>query len=326
MAGIPSSRPLGGTEDAVKLVRPLLGWSRAELLAVLDARGQSYRTDETNRNLEIPRNRVRHEVLPLLEEHVHPGVRSSLGHLAEQAAGLQGDLESLGARALAAARLAAAGEGVFLSLEELRSWPRSVRREVYAAAARELAPGTEGFFSRRQFESAEDVLDPDDSLAAADLGGGLRVELAGGSLRFSPAAGQGAPPLVSCGDVSLQIDGDPVDWGGWSLSARREPWRGPGEDTLEEWVDESSLAGRLLVRGRLPGDRVWPLGAPGSKKLKEFLRESGVPAGGRDGIPLVVSAGEIVWVVGQRLCQPFSVSPGGASAVRLHARRLEDAS
>ena len=326
LAGIPSSRPLGGTEDAVKLVRPLLGWSRAELLAVLDARGQSYRTDETNRNLEIPRNRVRHEVLPLLEEHVHPGVRSSLGHLAEQAAGLQGDLESLGARALAAARLAAAGEGVFLSLEELRSWPRSVRREVYAAAARELAPGTEGFFSRRQFESAEDVLDPDDSLAAADLGGGLRVELAGGSLRFSPAAGQGAPPLVSCGDVSLQIDGDPVDWGGWSLSARREPWRGPGEDMLEEWVDESSLAGRLLVRGRLPGDRVWPLGAPGSKKLKEFLRESGVPAGGRDGIPLVVSAGEIVWVVGQRLCQPFSVSPGGASAVRLHARRLEDAS
>ena len=80
------------------------------------------------------------------------------------------------------------------------------------------------------------------------------------------------------------------------------------------------------MRGRLPGDRVWPLGAPGSKKLKEFLRESGVPAGGRDEIPLVVSAGEIVWVVGQRLCQPFSVSPGGASAVRLHARRLEDAS
>lgn len=326
LAGIPASRPLGGTEDAVKLVRPLLDWSRSELLAVLEAREQPYRTDETNRSLEIPRNRVRHEVLPLLEEHVHPGVRSSLGHLAEQAAGLQGDLESLGARALAAARLAAAGEGVFLSLEELRGWPRSVRREVYAAAARELASGTEGFFSRRQFESAEDVLDPDDSLAAADLGGGLRVELAGGSLHFSRAAGESAPPLVSCGDISLQIDGDPVAWGGWSLSARREPWRGPGEDTLEEWVDESSLDGHLLVRGRLPGDRVWPLGAPGSKKLKEFLRERGVPAGGRDGIPLVVSAGEIVWVVGQRLCQPFSIAPGGASAVRLHASRLEDAS
>ena len=327
LAGIPASRPLGVEAGGARLIRPLLGWSRAELVQLLDDRGQSYRTDETNSSLEIPRNRVRHEVLPLLEEHVHPGVRSSLGHLAEQAAGLQGDLESLGARALATARLpATAGEGLSLSLGELAGWPRSVRREVYAAVARELAPAAAGFFARRQLESVEDVLDPEDTLAAADLGGGLRVERLEDSLRFSLAAGEGSLPRVSPEDVLLQIDGDPVAWGAWSLSARRESWRGPADDSLEEWVAESSLDGGLLVRGRLPGDRVWPLGAPGSKKLKEFLRESGVAPAGRDGIPLVVSGDEIVWVVGQRLCQPFSVSSGGAPAVRLHARRLEEVS
>ena len=101
---------------------------------------------------------------------------------------------------------------------------------------------------------------------------------------------------------------------------------GPGGDSCEEWIDEATLGDGLLVRGRRPGDRVWPLGAPGSKKLKEFMRESGVPSGGRDGVPLVVSGDKIVWVVGQRLCQPFSVPAGGAPAVRLRACRLEEAS
>ncbi|MEE3180649.1 MAG: tRNA lysidine(34) synthetase TilS [Planctomycetota bacterium] len=130
-----------------------------------------------------------------------------------------------------------------------------------------------------------------------------------------------APPAE---EVLLQVDGEPVTWGGWSLSARREAWGGPCSDPLEEWVDEYSIGDGLLVRGRLPGDRVWPLGAPGSKKLKEFLRESGVSSPGRDGVPLVVSGEKIVWVVGQRLCQPFSISSAESRAVRLQAERIEE--
>ena len=328
LAGIPASRPLDGEEASPRLVRPLLGWSRAELLDYLESRGRSFRIDRTNDSLEIPRNRVRHEVLPLLEEHVHPGVRSSLSHLAGQAAELQGDLEALGRRALAASRLvdSAAGE-ISLSREALLCWPPSVRREVYAAVARELRPGAGGFFTRRELESVEDVLDPGDAIARADLGGGLRVGRVRERLEFGlgDAAG-GLREEVPRQEVLLQVDGEPAVWGGWSLSARREPWRGPGGDSVEEWIDEASLGEGLLVRGRLPGDRVWPLGAPGSKKLKEFMRESGVPSGGRDGVPLVVSGDKIVWVVGQRLCQPFSVPAGGAPAVRLRACRLEEAS
>ncbi len=323
LAGIPPVRTLENTGGRTRLVRPLLGWSRAELLDYLASCEQGFRTDQTNTSLDIPRNRVRHEVLPLLEEHVHPGVRSSLSHLAGQAADLQEDLESLAGGALHAARLADERAGrISLTCVELSAWPPGVRREVYAAVARELGPA-EGFFTRRQFDSIEGVLGSLQGRAGADLGGGLRVERAGEHIEFSlaPLDEPQAPPVE---DVLLQVDGEPVTWGGWSLSARREAWGGPCSDPFEEWVDEYSIGDGLLVRGRLPGDRVWPLGAPGSKKLKEFLRESGVSSPGRDGIPLVVSGEKIVWVVGQRLCQPFSISSAESRAVRLQAQRIEE--
>ena len=323
LAGIPPVRTLENTGGRTRLVRPLLGWSRAELLEYLAACGQGFRTDQTNSSLDIPRNRVRHEVLPLLEDHVHPGVRSSLSHLAGQAAGLQADLESLAGLALKAARLAGEEAGrISLACGELSGWPAGVRREVYRAVAGELGTG-EGFFPRRQFDSIEAVLVSLQGGSGADLGGGLRVERSGEHLRFSLAATE-EPQVPPAGDVLLQVDGEPVTWGGWSLSARREAWGGPSGDPLEEWVDEYSIGDGLLVRGRLPGDRVWPLGAPGSKKLKEFLRESGVSSPVRDGIPLVVSGEKIVWVVGQRLCQPFSISSAEARAVRLQAMRIEE--
>lgn len=325
LAGIPPVRPLDRSASAAKLVRPLLGWSRAELLDYLDSRAQAFRTDQSNSSLDIPRNRIRHEVLPLLQEHVHPGVRSSLSHLGEQAAGLQEDLENLAGRALAAARLADADTGgISLVPDELSGWPPGVRREVYAAVVRELGFAT-GFFNRRQFDSIEAVLGSRDGRGAADLGGGLRVVRVGGRIEFSlTIADENVPETAGGAEVLLQVDGEPVTWGGWSLSAQRGSWRGPCSDPFEEWIDEYSIGAGLLVRGRLPGDRVWPLGAPGSKKLKEFLRENGIPSPRRDGIPLVVSGENIVWVVGQRLCQPFSISSAEASAVRLVAHRIEE--
>ncbi|MFH0938167.1 MAG: tRNA lysidine(34) synthetase TilS [Planctomycetota bacterium] len=67
------------------VVRPLLGCARAEVLAYLRSKRQRYCTDETNLDVRIPRNALRHLVLPLLEKKVHPGARAALWRLAEEA-------------------------------------------------------------------------------------------------------------------------------------------------------------------------------------------------------------------------------------------------
>lgn len=85
LAGIPRTRQL---TEAATLIRPLLDVTRGEVLDYLELLGKSYREDSTNRRLDLTRNRIRHELLPLLERDYSPHVRAALlrlGRIADEA-------------------------------------------------------------------------------------------------------------------------------------------------------------------------------------------------------------------------------------------------
>lgn len=83
MAGIPRTRRL---TETTTLIRPFLDATRAEVVSYLRELGQPYREDSTNSLVEFTRNRIRHELLPLLARDYHPGVRPSILKLAKIAA------------------------------------------------------------------------------------------------------------------------------------------------------------------------------------------------------------------------------------------------
>jgi len=91
LAGIPKSRPLS---ESVTLIRPLLGLWRADVVAYLTTIGQEYRSDSSNRDMLFTRNRIRHELLPLLQRAFNEEVDTALVRLATQAAEVQQLLES----------------------------------------------------------------------------------------------------------------------------------------------------------------------------------------------------------------------------------------
>jgi tRNA(Ile)-lysidine synthetase-like protein len=72
-------------------------------------------------------------------------------------------------------------------------------------------------------------------------------------------------------------------------------------------------AGRLTVRNRRPGDRLRPLGAAGSRRLKDVLIDRGIPRRWRDRLPLLCWAGEIAWVPGVTIEHRFRLA--GQSSV-----------
>ena len=87
-------------------------------------------------------------------------------------------------------------------------------------------------------------------------------------------------------------------------------------------VDAAGLTSHLLVRYRRNGDRLHPLGAPGSKKVQDVLVDRKVPRDDRDTLPIVTtSKGDIVWVAGQVLADGFRVTPLTTSVVVLTLRR-----
>ena len=92
--GLGGMRPRRG-----RIVRPLLGVSRAEVRAHLRARGLGWREDPTNTDLKRVRNRIRHELMPYLEARFNPALREGLartaGLLADEAAHLRAEADAL---------------------------------------------------------------------------------------------------------------------------------------------------------------------------------------------------------------------------------------
>src|SRR5262249_54909010 len=84
--GLRGIAPIRALAGEVRVVRPLLSATRQDVLDYLAGLGQDYRTDESNADRRFTRNRIRHELLPLLARAYNPRVREVLCRLASQAA------------------------------------------------------------------------------------------------------------------------------------------------------------------------------------------------------------------------------------------------
>jgi tRNA(Ile)-lysidine synthase len=172
LRGIAARRDLGA---GVAVVRPLLAATRDEVMAYLAPLGQTYRQDSSNRDEALTRNRIRHQLLPLLAGF-NPQIVASLGRLAEQAEAVYGAEEEQARALLAAAELPRAGALVVLDGERLAAAPRPRLREALRLLwQREGWPvGAMGFDAWERAAAA--ALG---EATAADLPGGVRVRRRG---------------------------------------------------------------------------------------------------------------------------------------------------
>jgi tRNA(Ile)-lysidine synthase len=326
LAGIPRERRLLAGEPRTRIIRPLLEWTRKEILEYLRLGGQAHRIDASNADLSIPRNRIRNEVIPILERHVHPAASRSLASLGRAAAALARDVEVLGRRCFRAARWNVPGSGVFLEIEALGPWPRSVLDEVFRLAAARAARGAARTAEVRLPRTALDVLArwvaraPRAARHSVGGAGGERLVLEARygliRVRVARAAERAAPADLS---PAALAPGGRARWRGWTFEVEEEG--GEVSGSIVERFDAASLlsAGPLRIRGRRDGDRFHPLGAPGSKALKEFFRERRVWPSDRGGVPLLLAGDTIAWVVGHRIADPFRVRAGTVRVIAVRA-------
>ncbi len=148
--------------------------------------------------------------------------------------------------------------------------------------------------------------------------GTVCVSLAGAGDGIAPRV-LAVPGTVELPEVGLALSCEALPAGsiGPQSAARQATDR-------QVFVSAARLGGPLTVRSRRAGDRFHPLGAPGETKLKDFLINGKVPRHERDRIPLVTTGpGEIVWVAGRRIAEPFRLTQDGEPAVRLRLEELE---
>jgi tRNA(Ile)-lysidine synthase len=276
------------------LVRPLIDRTRREVLAYLSRLDQPYRTDPTNLSAKYARNRVRLEVLTVLEE-LHPGAAANLARAASLA---REDLEVL--EELAEASLETRDAEVVLTRGALHALPPALRRHAVRRAYARVLPGA----PPPGLDHVESVL------ALAEAGPGTRsLCLPGGAVAVGRGGNEIAfyvPGEVPSGEEPLR-EGE-IAFGGWIFRAEGVG-RYDGLDARRPEVAYLDVrGGPYRVRAAREGDMIRPLGLGGRKKVFRAMMDRKVPADLRRRTPVVVGrTGEVAWIPFGEIGEDFKV-------------------
>lgn len=179
LRGIPPRRPLA---DGIELARPLIEMRRTDIEAYLAALGQDWRTDRTNQDRELTRNRIRHELLPALRNCYNPQVDAALLNLSRHASGAQEIIEDVADTLLKECCLETCDGVVRLDAARLRHRPLPLIRELFKQLWKAQQWPLIGMGFDQWSAAASVALG---TSVAVDLPGNVRVERRGTLLALS---------------------------------------------------------------------------------------------------------------------------------------------
>jgi tRNA(Ile)-lysidine synthase len=334
LTGMPWRGYLVSFDADMPLIRPLLGIWRADTEAWCQSHNLNYRVDASNADTTYTRNRLRHEIIPMLERY-NPRART---HIQRMAGHLTADQRFLTGLAEAAFRkcLDQEGEGYLVfNRKRLAALDPALGARVMREAAFRLAKDLRDFDSGAVGRCLDAVGQAPDGWQS-DLPGGLRLRVSADRLTLmtwqADLPGQDWPRIAQDFQENLACPGELMLGDGWKL--RAEPasdWEEAldlalgNTDANQAWLDPGENKCDLVVRRAPAGQRFIPLGMEtGSQKLSDFWVNVHLPRAARAAWPVVYCGAELAWLPGFRLAQPFRLT--GKSRRVIHLELLHSTS
>ena len=284
-----------------RVARPLLGWSKAKILDYLARRGQDYVTDSTNADTRYRRNKIRHEVLPLLAE-LNPSIVDSL----VATAGRLREAEAVYACGLARLRADL--------LKEMSDGRVSVDRAALLASPAPVTLLHEWFapygFSEAQLREML-TMRPGAWVEAK----GRMATLCGSRLLVGPVpeafSGLELPPL-GAEIFSFRLPGGRL-FSAWRIPRSALADISTSPDSLA--MDAAALRGRLTLRSVRPSDRFRPFGLHGTQLVSDYLTARHRSRFEKLSALVLCDDEGIVWLVGERPADRVAVRPSTREVV-----------
>ncbi|MCU1270917.1 MAG: tRNA(Ile)-lysidine synthetase-like protein [Acidobacteriaceae bacterium] len=300
----PEPKPKSTTPSSqLTIIRPLLGTRRSQLRSYLAEIDQSWREDSSNEDLRHTRNRVRHEILPRLEQQVNPGVCEVLAETAEIARAEEGYWAKEIARYLPQV-WSQDKQGGILQLKFFASLPLALRRRLVRAAAETLGMALE-------FRHVEEILDQQSDGNSSVLPREWIVTRHGDELRFRKALEAASdyqyelpvPGKITVIEAGIELETFVVN--GARETRRYNP---------QHLVDSRFAKGPLVVRNWRAGERFWPAHTKEPKKIKKLLQDRHITGDAKQRWPVIASGDEIIWIRGLGVRRDFqSNGPTGVA-------------
>lgn len=268
-----------------RVVRPLLCVDRNEILSYLERLGQNFVTDSTNLQDNFTRNKIRHQVIPVLET-INP---SAVEAMADTAARLSEVAEIYG-KAMEAAVARVVTDGISLDAEALwhETAPKSVLHEVLYPLGTNVSQQRDIYRCLRSGESGK-VFYTATHVLLVDHG----------RLCWEPKETVERKPVLK-----------------WELVEVDDSFVVP-KDIAVACLDADKVNGALTLRRWRSGDRFVPFGMTGFKSVRNYLRDRKQSLFDKERQLVVCSGDDIVWVVEERTDNRFRVTPETRKVLRI---------
>jgi len=297
-----------------RVIRPLLFATRVEIGAYAETRALDYCLDETNRDMRYRRNRIRHQLLPILARGYNPLITTRLNRLSEIMQEVDRHLQVVARAGLEHCLRAVHHDKIILDCIEFLAYFTTVQKYILELAMVRLS-GVRPQLSEHDFRTV---------LAMVKRRGRGRSIILQRQWRLTVSGGEFCLARITSGPGERIIEAIPARcrlWTGQVLEIK------PDEISLEEvrkradsgtqWIDLERIKMPLTVRSVRSGDRFHPLHSPGRKKVSDLLIDSKTPLHRRMDVPILECASGIIWVCGYRLDDRFKITEKSAKVLQL---------
>jgi tRNA(Ile)-lysidine synthase len=310
LAGIPACR------DGY-IIRPLIEVERREIEAWLCERGIEFVPDTSAGEQHYLRNRIRHQLLPLLREEYNPGIVATLGRTAGLLRQDEQELETL-VETMIRSHVETRQDGHTISIAALQE----AGPDLHGRIVRQIIAGLKGDMrelTEKHIAAVIRLIENPGPSRTVQLPGPWCVRRHYGLLVFArrrqalPSfryTRDEIPALIDIAELGVSLRFETVP-----IADCRAVF--DNADKLAAYIAVDKSVGTVTVRQWRPGDVFYPLGAPGSKKLKDLFSDLKIPPLERRHVPVLLFGDRIAWVCGVRLDERFKVLPGAPAVLKV---------
>lgn len=327
LAGMGGIRPVNG-----KYIRPLLCMGREEIEGFLKKRDQSFCIDETNTDTAYTRNKLRHQVIPVLEKGVNAQAVLHMNEAMEQVWEVQDYMQAQCGEAFGKyAQISGDPPQYCLLQKEIREEYPAILCRMAIRRAIGLVAGQIRDIGKAHLYAVEDLfgkqngrsLDLPDPVKAVRVYEGVKIYRAQEESRGGGPARHGMPQKLRIpGETCLPAQGLAVRCKIFQktecFSIKEIP-----EKTYTKWFDYDIMKEPPCIRTRQSGDHITVDQAGHRQKLKSWFINQKIPAGERDNILCIADGSQVMWILGYRMSSAYQISSRTKQILQIEVAREE---
>ncbi|WP_053955564.1 tRNA lysidine(34) synthetase TilS [Inediibacterium massiliense] len=289
-----------------KIIRPILDISRYEIEDYCEKNNLHPRIDHTNLETIYTRNRIRLEFIPYIQKYFNPNIKETLSRTANVLREDKNFIEDY-QKDVYDIIVKRRDKEICIDKILLKRQHRAIQKRILRQAIWEMV-GNLKDIQMKHIQSIINLVEKNNLGNKIDLPRGLWVRIEEEYLIFSIEKKEiekyDFEYNINIGEILyLQETSSEI----FSHIMDRKDLKQISKEDHVKLFDYDKIRGNLVIRNRKDGDRFFPLGMKGSKKLKDFFIDEKIPKQKRDEIPLICDEKEIMWIVGYRVSEKYKI-------------------